>query len=599
MKSDTCTAAAANEKVAGPGRQILPRIQADLGANGGQNVELRDYLRILQKRWWVVLAAFLSTTVGTAVFTLMQAPTYQAEATYIVAPSRGYGPLEDMVDVLDAMSRRAQIAGTYARVAASGEIKRRAAEELRLSDTVRETLSVESRLLPDTNVIEITVEGPSGELVKIFADAVGTNADSYVQQLYEAYGLTLLEPASVPTSPVRPTTMLNLALGAALGLSLAVGLPFLFEYLDTTLHSTQEIEAAVNLPTLAQIPATQRRRQQSVHSFNGDPRQADAFLRLRTRILAREKETPLQTLVVTSARPGEGKSTVVAYLAVAMAQSGRSVIAVDADLRRPTLHRFFDLPNLGGLSDIVENGATLDETVQSTELASLRLLSSGRPSLASAVDLLSSSRMEALLQELAEQYDMLLIDTPALLSVTDAAVLAPMADGILLVVGCAQATENDLRTTYRQLADVKAKVAGVVMNRVRRDGSRYYYDYYTQSRPVPTREPLTKIPGIGPVYEKALNQLGIVTFGQLAKQNPEKLAERMALHAGGRRVACTGWVEQAKTYVRGKERDALSPEENGREQDQTVFGLLYRALARTERFAKWSNRIEKQDGDRD
>jgi non-specific protein-tyrosine kinase len=418
-----------------------------------------------------------------------------------------------------------------------------------------------------TNVIEITVEGTNRQLVKVFADAIGASTASYVQELYEAYGLTALDPAIPPQSPVRPRAMLNLALGTALGLALGAGLAFLSEYLDTTLRTTQEIEAAVKLPTFAQIPVARRRRRGSSRSLNGDPGQTEAFLRLRTRILAQDQDRPLQILLVTSAGPGEGKSTVVAHLAVAMAHSGRKVVAVDADLRRPTLHLFFDLGNQQGLSDILEERASLKDNVQTTRVPGLRVLPGGRVPPARVVNLLSSPHMEALLQQLREEYDLVLLDTPAWLSVTDAAVLAPLVDGVLLVVGCAQVKETALRAVCQQLADIKVRVAGAVVNRVRRDGS-YYYEYHAQSEPPRTSDPLTRISGIGPVYERALNRLGILTFRQLAKQNPEELAKRMGPQTGARRIIRNGWITQAQALrVRGT-RDRPSVEEDGPELDE-------------------------------
>lgn len=551
-------------------------------------MELRSYFRIVHDKWWIVLAGLISTIVATAVFTFTQTPTYQATATYIVAPTGGYETVEGLVDVLDAMSRRAEIAGTYVSVVASREIKRQAAGGLRLSETQRDALTVESRLVPDTNVIEITVEGSDPQLVKVFADAVGASAGTYVQQLYEPYGLTILDPALVPTSPVRPRTAVNLALGMGLGLVLGAGLAFLFDYVDTTLRTSQEIEATVNLPTFAQIPVARRRRKESAHSLNGDPRQAEAFLRLRTRILAEDQDTPLQMLLVTSAGPGEGKSTVVAHLAVAMARSGRTVVAVDADLRRSTLHEFFDLGNQEGLSDILKERASLEQMVQTTQVPGLRLLPSGRVSPAPVVDLLDSPRMEALLQQLRGEYDLVLLDTPAWLSVTDAAVLAPMADAVLLVVGCAQTTEAALLAVRQQLSDVKARVAGVVVNRVHRDGS-YYYKYYAQPEPLHSRDPLTKISGIGPAYERALNELGIVTFRQLAKQKSEDLARAIGPERGAGRSRCKEWIEQARKSVGRERQDRPISRRDAAEQAERppvpLFGTVWRTVRRL--VAEW------------
>jgi predicted flap endonuclease-1-like 5' DNA nuclease len=157
--------------------------------------------------------------------------------------------------------------------------------------------------------------------------------------------------------------------------------------------------------------------------------------------------------------------------------------------------------------------------------------------------------MEALLQSLKEEYDLVLLDTPAWLSVTDAAVLAPTADGVLLVASCRQVTTSALQTAYSQLTDAKARIAGMVVNRVQRDGSHYYYGYPERPEPQHAKDDLTELAGIGPASEKALNQLGIFTFKQLAKQNPETLAMRINSSVGGSRVIRSRWVEQAQTWI--------------------------------------------------
>ncbi len=183
--------------------------------------------------------------------------------------------------------------------------------------------------------------------------------------------------------------------------------------------------------------------------------------------------------MVTSAEPDEGKSTIVANLALVMAQSGRKVLVVDCDLRRPSLHHIFDLPNDVGLSSVLKGKAMLEEALQQSKLPGVMVLSSG-PLLHNPTDLLASLEMKVCLEELARQFDTVLLDTPALLPVIDAAVIAPSVDGTLLVARHARLRRGDLQAALEQLALSRAGLVGVAVNRTK---SSRRYGYYFRARP--------------------------------------------------------------------------------------------------------------------
>jgi succinoglycan biosynthesis transport protein ExoP len=292
------------------------------------------------------------------------------------------------------------------------------------------------------------------------------------REAMRANTVSVVEPARVPQAPSRPHKKMNIALGAMVGLAGGMGLAFLFENLDTTLHAIEHIEKATALPILGEIPTARGQRQRVL--FDGNAPQGEAFRRLRTNILSLDHDAPLRTLLVTSAEPREGKSTIVANLAFAIAQSGRMVVVVDGDLRRPTLHKVFDLPNEMGLSSVLEQGTAVDEAVQESYIHGVQVLTSG-PLPSHPAELLSSPQMTALIEQLAQQFDVVLLDTPSLLAVTDAAVLAPAVGGVLLVVGRAQARRGAVQAACQQLADVRATPIGVVVNRTERHSSYNYY----------------------------------------------------------------------------------------------------------------------------
>ena len=202
-------------------------------------MEIKIYLRVLLRKWWIVLPVFLITFTATIVFTFTQAPTYKATATFITAPSGSLA--SENIWYLDILSARSEIANTYAQVAVSGRIWQEAADELNLSWEQRKGLSVDSQLRAGTNVLVITVEGSDPVLVRDFANTVGAKTVAQVQELYEVYDLRPLDQAALPASPVKPNKMLYLALGAISGLALGVGLALLSEYLQTPLEGMTDL----------------------------------------------------------------------------------------------------------------------------------------------------------------------------------------------------------------------------------------------------------------------------------------------------------------------------------------------------------------------
>ena len=201
-------------------------------------MEIKAYLRILGRYWWLVVLAFVVTLTATIVLTWTQEPVYESSATFIVAPKISLDDVRDFVDGLEVLSRRAEIASTYAQVASSRRIKEQAANELGLSPEQKESLRVNGQLLAGTNVLEITVEGNDPALVRDFANMVGAETLVYAEELYEAYELNLLDNAAFPSAPIRPNKPLNLSLGVVFGLVLGAGLAFSSEYLVGPTGST-------------------------------------------------------------------------------------------------------------------------------------------------------------------------------------------------------------------------------------------------------------------------------------------------------------------------------------------------------------------------
>ena len=318
-----------------------------------------------------------------------------------------------------------------------------------------------------------------------------------VQEALRANSVYVVDPAEEPWEASKPRVELNLMLGLIVGLILGVGFAFLFELFDSTLHTPSQIEAVTHLPTIGRIPAVNG--PSALIDLNGGsssiPPHFEAFRRLRVNLGSASDSNHAQAVLITSADTGEGKSTVAANLAIAMAKSGRRVVVLDCDLHLPTLHSLFKLPNEYGLTSVLTRQVSTEGALQRSSIPNLSVITSGPPLLDRAhlpelrqitpsslvgrleqgTDLLGTREMAQLIDQLKEQFDAVLLDTPALLSVTDAAVLAPLVDSVLLVVAPEYSHRDAVRAVLELLDGVKVKAIGVVINREKFKPRRYGY----------------------------------------------------------------------------------------------------------------------------
>jgi succinoglycan biosynthesis transport protein ExoP len=307
---------------------------------------------------------------------------------------------------------------------------------------------------------------------QVYATLLGQYENARSSQSVTADSLSVIDPASLPSSPSSPNVSLNLSLGVIVGLAIGLGLAFALENMDTTLHSTKQIEAALNLKTLARIPK-KRGRKPSFRDTNSP--QAEANRTLRTNLLNLAPEKSLHTLMLTSAEPNEGKSTTAAHLAIAMGQAGHKTILVDCDLRRPKQHKLFSRANIVGLSDLLTERANIEDVLLEDQMPNVSLITSGvLPPGEHPTELIASDAMKKLLVQLSEQADIVILDGPAV-RVVDAVILASIADGVLLVIGRDLITKDEAQQAYLQLTNSKANVLGTVINRAENDSKYAYY----------------------------------------------------------------------------------------------------------------------------
>jgi capsular exopolysaccharide synthesis family protein len=283
------------------------------------------------------------------------------------------------------------------------------------------------------------------------------------------------DPAQPGKSPVKPNKTLNITLGLVFGLIMGVGLAFFIEYLDTSVKTIDDVERAFQAPVLGVIP------QNVGHLVNEGPesKHAEAYRVLRTNIIFSRKDDKLNTIVVVSAGAGEGKSTTTLNLATVFAQTGQRVLVVDSDLRRPTLHKLLHVSNTLGLTNYLLKQNTLAEVVQTTSVPMLDFMASGKlPN--SSMGVLGSVQMKEMITELKQRYDFIFFDSPPILGVSDASILASEVDLVVQVIQYRRYPQPMNIRAKQMIEKVGGNFIGIVLNNINmsQDESYYYYSGY-------------------------------------------------------------------------------------------------------------------------
>jgi capsular exopolysaccharide synthesis family protein len=307
----------------------------------------------------------------------------------------------------------------------------------------------------------------------------------------------IMDRAVEGAKPVRPNKPLNIALGIIIGLVVGVGLAFFIEYLDTSVKTIDDVERSLQSPVLGVIP------QNVGYLFDegSESPHAEAYRVLRTNLMFSRKDDKLNSVAIVSAGAGEGKSTTVMNLATVFAQSGQRVIVVDSDLRRPTLHKMLRVTNNLGLTNYLLKQNALEEVIQTTSIPTLDFLASGKlPS--SSLGILSSAQMKDLINELKQRYDFVFFDSPPIMGVSDASILASEVDITLQVIQYRRYPQPMNIRAKQLIEKVGGNLVGIVLNNINmsQDESYYYYsgyyhDYYSKNEEMDAATPTGKDAG--------------------------------------------------------------------------------------------------------
>lgn len=335
----------------------------------------------------------------------------------------------------------------------------------------------------------------------VLSRAVDTNRQLYdalikrikeqsVTEEIQTVSVWVVEKAETPASPVKPRKALNIMLGLIIGLFGGIGLAFFFEYLDNTIKSPEDAEARLGLPVLGVVPLVESKGEALEELILKEPQSvfAESYKTLRTAILLSYADSPPKNLLITSMGPEEGKTITSVNLAVTVARSGYSVLLIDSDLRKPRVHNVFRLNNLSGLSTYLAGSSPDIDTIFKRPMTNLSILPSG-PVPPNPSELLGSNRMKGLIEMLNSRFDIIIWDSPPLMSVTDARILSKILDGTIIIARAGKTTYDIVARGLKSLqgrpdSDLESRIIGIVINGFDiKKSDHYYYQYYNNYPP--------------------------------------------------------------------------------------------------------------------
>lgn len=441
-------------------------------------MELRDYLRVLRRSWLLILIITV-VGIGTATaYSLVKTPDYSATTKVFVSTQSA----TSVTDLTQGNTFTQQVVQSYTDIVTTPIVLTRVIRELDLDSNEQELAKqVTASAALNTVVIQITATDESPQTAARIADSVASSLTKVVSRLAPTTAngavpvkVTVVQEANIPTSPASPNIPLNVALGLLIGLILGIGIAVLRSILDTRIHSLHDITATTDAPILGGITFDSSAASRPL-IVQDDPRspRAESFRSLRTNLQFLDYEGRAHSFVFTSAIEGEGKTTTVANLAIALTDNGTRVVVVDADLRQPRLAPVLGLEGAVGLSDVLIGRVSLDDALQDWGAGGMRVLPAGQmppnPS-----ELLGSQSMTDIINTLTEWFDVVLIDAPPLLPVTDAAILSKRTGGAIVIAAAGKTHRGQLKSAIEVLTGIGSEVLGIVVTMLPTKGQDAY-----------------------------------------------------------------------------------------------------------------------------
>jgi tyrosine-protein kinase len=459
-------------------KSVLYSHRPTLNTGEDCGVELRSILPLLRERWKSITATTLVAIAVGVLVTARQTPWYEARTTLFVTAWADNG---DVTKAYQADLLSQQKVKSYTLIVRDTRVMRGVVDRLGLAMSPQALAArVTTEAVEDTSLLTIRVTDPSPQQAQRVATAV---ADEFMALENTPDGrpaavrVSVVSPADVPLVPVSPQPVRNIALALTVGLLAGVALAAARQALDTTVKSTEQAEEITGAALLGVIPVDADEGRIPVITGEGpNGHQAEAYRHVQTSMQFMDADRKTKVVVVTSSVPEEGKSITSCNLALSIAESGRKVLLIDADLRRPQAAGYLGVPSGAGLTSVLVGQAQLDDVIQSWGDTSLSVLASG-PVPPNPSKLVGSNHMRQLLDELRTRFDMVIIDTPPVLPVADAIVLAAAGDGAVFVVRHGRTRRDQVAKATAALRRAEVDMLGLILNMAPRR-SQDSYGYY-------------------------------------------------------------------------------------------------------------------------
>lgn len=423
---------------------------------------VKDVIEALKKRVRLIIASVLTFTFITAVFVFfISTPKYEASVKLFAGKTE-----EVQSDYSDKeLESYSSIMNTYIELIKTNDFMNKIIDEVNLDTTPKELMnSLQFIIKGNTPIIEIKYVSSDWQVAEDVISAIIENFEVSVKEVILNTYTKVVD--SVEVSELSQGRATKIILGGFIGLLIGFGIVFLLELLDDTVSKKGDLEKVLPIPILGQVPLVKDENNKPTSSF------IEAYRGIRTRLEYSSVDKKLKTLMITSAEPAAGKSSISLNLASVLSQGGKKVVIVDCDLRKPSIHMKLKLTNNKGLTDYLIGKIKLNEAIRKVN-NNLEVITSGNKA-TDPSNIIGSKAMEKFINELNEIYDYVIIDTPSIKNINDGLELANKCDGVIYVVKAEKTKKDDIIEGYRELEDINANIIGSILNGVSDSGDSYY-----------------------------------------------------------------------------------------------------------------------------
>ena len=461
-----------------------------MGKNDYIEIDIRELLIVLLKRWYLIVICFiLATGSSFAITKFYLKPVYRAQTTLFL------GKESDKVASLSIADIQVnnQLVADYRELLKSNLVAESIEKKLGVKPAKFKS-SVNVQTVKDSRIFSISYSDTDPKLAADVVNELALVIKQLATDVIRVKNVSIIDVAKVPERPVGPSAKKNVAIAGIIGLALAAGLIYILEIMDYTFKKPEDIERLMELTVIGAVPKFEGgKRGKSKESSESeqdylknlitknDPKApaSEAFREIRTNLHFKSLDKELKTIVITSPSMGDGKTVTAVNMAVTLAKSGNKVLLIDSDLRKPKVHLYFGIRNEKGLTNIIRGD--IDDVdmyiLELRDISNLNIITSG-PIPPNPAEILSSNRMQSLLENLKKDYDYILLDTPPVGQVTDAAILAGIADGTIMVCACSQTRIDMAKRAKKALETVGSNILGTVLTKFDIGRARYYsYNY--------------------------------------------------------------------------------------------------------------------------